>query len=76
MPWGSDIYVKLIVFNVYGDSSESLEGNGAVILTYPDAPVNVVEVYSERTATSLGLSWDDGASNGGATILDYTISFV
>jgi hypothetical protein len=57
LPWGSDIYVKLIAYNIYGDSDISDPANGAVILTYPDAPINVLEVYSERTATSLGLSW-------------------
>jgi hypothetical protein len=61
---------------LYGDSLISDEGNGAIILTYPDAPINLAEVYSERTATSLGLSWVDGASNGGATVLDYTVSYV
>lgn len=76
MPYGSSIVVKLIAYNNYGDSEESDPGNGAVILTYPDAPVNVAEVYSERAATSLGLSWDKGASNGGSAILDYTVSYV
>jgi hypothetical protein len=32
-------------------------GNGAIILTNPDAPVSIIEDYSERSATSLGLSW-------------------
>jgi hypothetical protein len=53
----------------------SAEGNGAIILTVSDAPVSLLEVYSERTATSIGISWSDGASNGGASILDYTVSY-
>ena len=74
LPWGSDIYVKLIAYNVYGDSGESTEGNGAVILTTPDFPINLSEVYADRTATSLGLEWEDGSQNGGSPVLDYTIS--
>ena len=75
LPWGSSIYVKVIAYNNYGDSLESSVGNGAIIiLTNPDAPVNVIEVYSERTATTLGLMWSNGAANGGAAVLDYTVS--
>jgi hypothetical protein len=50
-------------------------GNGAVILTNPDAPLNFVEVYADRTATSLGLSWSLGVANGGTPVIDYTISY-
>jgi len=57
VPWGSHIYAKVIAFNVYGDSQESQVGNGAIILTYPDAPVNVQELYAGRSATTLGLQW-------------------
>jgi len=71
LPWGSSIYVKVVAFNLYGDSPESLVGNGAVILTNPDAPLDLVEVYSERKATSLGLSWTEGEANGGSPVLDY-----
>ena len=74
LPWGSSIYVKVIAYNNYGDSLESSVGNGAIILTNPDAPVNVIEVYSERTATTLGLTWSNGAANGGAAVLDFTVS--
>lgn len=46
LPWGSSIYVIISSTNVYGESIYSSVGNGAVILTIPDAPVsfaNVVE---------------------------------
>lgn len=41
LPWGSSIYAKVTAVNVYGNSLESVEGNGAKILTVPDAPVNL-----------------------------------
>lgn len=44
--WGSSIYAKVIATNIYGDSIESDEGNGAIITTTPDAPINLVEVYA------------------------------
>jgi hypothetical protein len=40
-PWGASIYAKVIATNIYGDSTTSSTGNGAVILTSPDAPINV-----------------------------------
>jgi hypothetical protein len=75
LPYGSSIYAKLYAYNIYGDSLVSTEGNGALILTNPDAPITLVEDYSQRTATALAISWSKGASNGGTTILDYTISY-
>lgn len=45
LAWGSEIIVKLIATNVYGDSSISLEGRGAIIITKPDAPLSLAEVF-------------------------------
>lgn len=33
LEWGASIFAKVIAINAYGDSVESLEGNGAVIAT-------------------------------------------
>jgi hypothetical protein len=41
LDWGSSIYAKVIASNVYGDSPESNEGNGAIITTNPDPPINL-----------------------------------
>jgi hypothetical protein len=54
-PWGSSIYAKVTAINLYGNSIESLEGNGAIILTNPDAPLSVMEYYPARTATTIGI---------------------
>jgi hypothetical protein len=75
LDWGSSINVKVIAFNLYGDSAESEVGDGAIILTNPDAPVTLIEVYAERSATSLGLSWDEGVENGGSPVIDYTVNY-
>lgn len=56
-PWGASIYAKVVATNIYGLSDESAVGNGATILTVPDAPLNVVEVVSMRAATSITISW-------------------
>ncbi len=75
LPWGSSIWAKVTAINIYGRSETSEEGNGAVILTYPDPPLNLVEDWSPKSQTSIGLSWIDSTFNGGADFLDYRISY-
>ena len=43
-------------------------------MTYPDAPVNVVENLSARTASTLGISWQIGVNNNGASVSQYVVS--
>jgi hypothetical protein len=57
LSWGSSIYAKVIAYNYYGYSNESQLGNGAVILTYPDAPINIGEITSARSASSITFDW-------------------
>lgn len=44
-------------------------------MTIPDAPINLAEVEASRTASSITLEWEDGTSDGGATVIDYRVSF-
>jgi hypothetical protein len=46
-----------------------------VILTYPDAPVNVAETVSARSPTTISFTWSDGTANGGALVEDYRITY-
>jgi len=50
-------------------------GNGAVILTNPDAPTLVSEVVSARAPTSITISWFAGVNAGGSPVLDYRVSY-
>lgn len=74
LPWGSSVVVKVTATNSYGDSNESLPGNGAVIITYPDAPVGLSEVVALRTPSSISFVWSEGAQNGGTPVFEYRIS--
>jgi len=74
LPWGSSVYAKLFATNIYGNSEMSSEGNGAIITTTPDAPINLAEDYTQRTKSTLGLTWNQAVFNGGAAIIDYRIS--
>ena len=42
--WGLSIWATVTAYNLYGPSVESDPGNGAIILTIPDAPINLVNV--------------------------------
>lgn len=74
LEWGSSVYAKIIATNSYGNSLESLEGNGAIITTTPDVPTSVIEVYADRTKSTLGLSWISPVFTGGDVIIDYRIN--
>ena len=71
---GDSIIAKVTASNDYGVSAQSIAGNGAIYTTLPDAPRNIAEDSTKNTNTDLGLTWSEGASNGGLQVLDYKIS--
>lgn len=75
LPWGSSITAYVVAYNTYGFSQPSPTGNGAVILTSPDMPINVEEIVANRTPSSISIQWEAGASNGGTQVLDYRVSY-
>jgi len=50
-----------VAFNSYGNSLNSTLGNGAVIVTVPDAPVSLAENVATRGPTQIGITWQQGA---------------
>jgi len=36
LPWGSNVYAKVVAYNIYGDSTTSEPGFQAIILTVPE----------------------------------------
>jgi hypothetical protein len=73
--WGSSIYAKVVAINLYGESVASEPGNGAIILTFPDVPLNTAENYSLREAYQLAITWEEGAANGGTPVIDYRVKY-
>jgi hypothetical protein len=73
LPWGSSIYAIVTSTNYYGTSVNSIAGNGAIILTVPDPPINLANVVDQTTSTTIGLVWEDGFEPGGTPIIDYKI---
>lgn len=46
LPWGSNVHAKVVAWNTYGNYGESEVGNGAIITTNPDPPINLAENYA------------------------------
>jgi hypothetical protein len=72
---GYSITVTVMAHNLYGESLNSEAGSGADIVLVPDAPSNFANVASITLASRIGLSWTQGASSGGESILDYQINY-
>lgn len=66
--------MKVQAINIKGESVVSLAGNGATIVRVPDAPVMLANVPAITSATTIGLSWEEGPDDGGLEIQDYIIS--
>ena len=75
MQWGDHVYANIVALNVKGSSIVSADGNGAQILTIPDAPINIAEVTALTNGQTCGLTWSAGVNNGGTPIIDYRVSF-
>lgn len=74
LAWGDSVYAKVFAVNVYGHSLVSEQGNGAILITYPDAPLYLAENPAFRDWTTLGLRWEEGFQNGGNDISNYVLS--
>jgi hypothetical protein len=74
LEWGASVFAKVFATNNYGNSLVSDPGNGAIITTTPDHPINLAEAPTQRTKSTLGLTWSQAPFTGGAVIIDYRIS--
>jgi hypothetical protein len=61
--------------NNFGSSVVSVEGNGAIILTVPDIPTDLLNDAAIISSSQVGLTWNEGVANGGSSVIDYTVSY-
>jgi hypothetical protein len=71
LEWGSSIWAKITVTNIIGTTAYSAPGNGAIMLTSSDAPLELKNVPEITTGSQIGLIWTDGLVSGGAPVEDY-----
>jgi hypothetical protein len=69
------VWVKIIAENFYGDSLISDTGNGGLVKLVPDAPINLANDATVTIDTLIKFTWEEGASNGGDTVLDFSIYY-
>lgn len=75
LDWGDSIFAKVKATNVVGSSNDSTEGNGAVILTNPDAAHTLANDATVTSATKIKITWLEGAADGGTPVIDYRITY-
>ncbi len=75
LTWGNKIYAKVVAYNIYGYSEDSPISNPTVLITNPDAPINLKENTLARSFTQISLVWEDGASSKGSPIIDYIVTY-
>ena len=44
-------------------------------MTYPDSPVGLIENWTPKSESKIGLIWNDSKFDGGAPFLDYRINY-
>ena len=71
LPWGSHVYAKVLAYSGNGNSLTSEIGNGALILTNPDPPTNLVETVVARTKSTITFTWTPPVLVGGSNVIDY-----
>ena len=71
------IHVRVASINSRGASVWSTVGNGALafLSTVPDKPVSLLRDETNTFSGQIGITWSDGAYNGGQPITAYRVSF-
>jgi len=72
---GDSVFAQITSVNVYGDSVQVVTGSGAIIRDVPDAPINLANDPTTTTDTVIRFTYSEGASNGGTTVISYTIFY-
>lgn len=67
-------FFKVAAVNSIGVGPLS-NGYNIVSATFPDSPTSLTRNDALTSMTTLSLSWNDGISNGGSSVIDYRISF-
>jgi len=57
IPWGSEIFAQVSAQNIVGTSAFGTPGGGAIILTNPDAPLNLYNDVTQTSGSAIGLAW-------------------
>jgi len=70
---GDPVFAEVIAVNAKGSSPESDAGSGATIISKPEKPTALEEQTAQRSASTLGISWTAGASDGGSPVFEFRV---
>ena len=69
------MYANVVAINSYGESIVSNDGNGAIVVVVPSAPVKLTTNQAGTSVNTISFTWNLGPSNGGRPIIDYRVSY-
>jgi hypothetical protein len=73
--YNDSIYAQLLASNLFGDSTVSNSGNGALVVVVPDAPITLTKNTALSSESVINFSWTKAAFNGGMVVIDYRILY-
>jgi len=71
---GTTYKFKVTARNSVGSSLDSAAVS-ILAAKLPDAPINLANVPANTNAYQIGMSWQEGAYNGGSAVIDYQLSY-
>lgn len=76
LEWGSHVFAKVQAKTLVGDSPWSAVGNGAEIVSVPDAPQSFMNNVGLSHKTLIAVTWYEGPEPGGRPVLDYRLWYM
>ena len=76
-PWSlvmnEEVWAYIIAINYYGESLISPYGNTGLVKLIPDAPLNLLNDPTVTNDSRIKFVYEDGLSDGGDPVLDFTV---
>jgi hypothetical protein len=69
------VFANIVAINRFGSSIPSSDGNGAVVVIVPTAPLNLINYPEITSASQIYFTWSNGAFDGGKPIIDYRVTY-
>ena len=69
---GQSIFAAVVATNIYGNSPQSTDGNGATVFKVPNPPTSLANNAAVTTDTVIQFTWT-ASSTGGTPVLFYTV---
>jgi hypothetical protein len=75
LPLYEQINVRMVAYNIYGESELSLTAQNLWIVWKPESVLNLRDDTAVSSAVQIGLLWDEPVENNGREVIDYLIEY-